>query len=147
MKQVTIKLRAKVAAIKPATMATAQTMSLTNIPMVNAHGVVAPPPEKLPGLYTAGRAPQTGSKNTAKRSLRFEETKDVPDPLTPTAPPMRDETAQSDDEITECDTVTQTATVTEATTAKPADTDLVSTSDITSTDPTDSQEEELLTIM
>ena len=54
-KQVTIKLRAKVAASKPAIMATAQTVSLTNIPMANTHGVVVPPPEKLPGLYMAGR--------------------------------------------------------------------------------------------
>ena len=146
-KQVTIKLRAKVAANKPATMATAQTVSLTNIPMANAHGVVVPPPEKLPGLYTAGRAPPTNSKNKAKKSLRFEETKDIPDPLMPTAPPMGDETTQNDDEITECDTATQTATVAEANMAKSADTDTVSTSDITSTDPTDTPEEELSTII
>ena len=57
-KQVNIKLRAKVAATKPAIMATARTVSLTNIPMANAQGVVAPPPEKLPGLYTAGRPPR-----------------------------------------------------------------------------------------
>ena len=71
-KQATIKLRAKVATTKTATMANAHTVSLTNIPMANAHGVVAPLPEKIPGLYTAGRAPQTNNKNTAKKSLRFE---------------------------------------------------------------------------
>ena len=146
-KQVTIKLRVKVATTKTATMANAHTVSLTNIPMANAHGVVAPPPEKIPGLYTAGQAPQTTKKNTAKKSLRFEENKNIPDPLTPTAPPIGDETVQSEDEIIECDTATQTATVTEETMAKSSDTDPVSTSDLTSTDPTDSQEEELSTII
>ena len=69
--------------------------------MANAHGVVVPPPEKLPGLYTAGRAPSTNIKSKVKKSLRFEETKGNPDPLTPTAPPMGDETTQHKDEITE----------------------------------------------
>ena len=146
-KQVTIKLRAKVATNKTATMANAHTVSLANIPMANAHGVVAPLPEKIPGLYTAGRAPQSTKKSTAKKSLRFEENKNIPDPLTPTAPPIGEETVQSEDEITECDTATQTATVTEVTTANSTDTDPVSTSDLTSTDPTDSQEEELSTII
>ena len=146
-KQVTIKLRAKVATTKTATMANAHTVSLTNIPMANAHGVVAPPPEKIPGLYTTGWAPQTTKTSTAKKSLRFEENKDIPDPLTPTAPPIREEMAQSGDEIIECDTATQTATVTEVTTADSTDTDPVVTSDLTSTDPTDSQEEELSTII
>ena len=146
-KQATLKLRAKVTTTKTATMANAHTVSLTNIPMANAHGVVAPPPEKLPGLYTAGRAPQTIKKKPAKKSLRFEEIKDIPDPLTPTAPPIGDEEAQSEDEITECDTATQTATITEPTTVKPIDTDTVSTSDIMSTDPTESQEEGTSTIV
>ena len=79
-KQATIKLRAKVTATKTVTMADTKTVSLSNIPMANAHGVVAPPPEKLPGLYTAGQAPQNIKKNTAKKSLRFEEIKDNPDP-------------------------------------------------------------------
>ena len=95
-KQVTIKLRAKVATTKTATMANAHTVLLMNIPMANAHGVVAPPPEKIPGLYMAGRAPQTTKTSTAKKSLRFEENKDIPDPLTPTAPPIGEETAQSE---------------------------------------------------
>ena len=146
-KQVTIKLRAKVATNKTAAMANAHTVSLANIPMANAHGEVAPPPEKIPGLYTAGQAPQSTKKSTAKKSLRFEENKNIPDPLTPTAPPIGEETVQSEDEITECDTATQTATVTEVTTINSTDTDPVSTSDLTSTDPTDSQEEELSTII
>ena len=146
-KQVTIKLRAKVATTKTATMANAHTMLLTNIPMANAHGVVTPPPEKIPGLYMAGRAPQTTKTSMAKKSLRFEENKDIPDPLTPTAPPIGEETAQSGDEIIECNTATQTATVTEVTTADSTDTDPMVTSDLTSTDPTDSQEEELSTII
>ena len=140
-KQVTIKLRAKVATNKSAAMANAHTVSLANIQMANAHGVVAPPPEKIPGLYMAGRAPQSTKKSTAKKSLRFEENKNIPDPLIPTAPPIGEETVQSEDEITECDTATQTATVTEVTTTNSMDTDLVSTSDLTPTDPTDSQEE------
>ena len=65
-KQVSIKLRAKVAATKPATMANAQTVSLTKIPMVNAQGIVALPPEKLPGLYTAGRPPRRTIKQRPK---------------------------------------------------------------------------------
>ena len=145
-KKVTIKLRAKVAMNNMATMATADTVSLASIPMANAHGVVAPPPEKIPGLYTAGRAPQSTKKSTAKKSLRFEEIRDIPDPLTPTAPPIAEEMVQAEDEITECDTATQTATVTEVTTNNSTDTDPVSTSDLTSTDPTDSQEE-LMTII
>ena len=148
-KQVSIKLRAKVATSKTATMANAQTVLLASIPMVNAHGVVAPPPEKLPGLYTAGRAPQStksAKKSTAKKSLRFEENKNIPDPLTPTAPPIGEEMIQSEDEITECDTATQTATVPEETMGNSMGTDPVSTSELTSTDPTDSQEEELSTI-
>ena len=147
MKQATIKLRTKVTATKTATMANAHTVSLTNIPMANAHGVVAPPTEKIPGLYTAGHAPQTNNKKTAKKSLRIEENKNIPDPLMPTALPMGDETVQSEDEITECDTATQTVTVTGVTATKPIDTDPVSMSDFTSTDPTDSPEEELATIM
>ena len=146
-KQVTIKLRAKVATTKMATQANAQTVSLANLPMANAHGVVAPPPEKIPGLYTAGRTPQSSKKSTAKKSLRFEENKDIPDPLTPTAPPMGDETVQGEDEITECDTATQTATVMQGTTVVSTDTDPVSTSDVTSTDPTDSHDEEVSTII
>ena len=146
-KQVTIKLRAKVASNKPPAMATVRTVSLTDIPMANAHGVVAPPPEKLPGLYTAGRAQKTNSKSKAKKSLRFEETQRNPDPLMPTAPPMGDETTQHEDEITECDTATQIATIAEATMAKSIDTDTVSTSDITSTDQTDTPEDELSTII
>ena len=147
-KQATIKLRVKVTANKTATMANAHTVSLTNIPMANAHGVVVPPTEKIPGLYTAGRPPQNNnSKKTAKKSLRFGEDKNTPDPLTPTAPPIDEETVQSEDEITECDTATQTATVTEVTATEPTDTDPVSTSDFMSTDPTDSQEEELSTIV
>ena len=145
-KQVTIKLRAKVATNKTATMASAQTVSLADIPMANAQGVVAPPPEKIPGLYTAGRAPQTTRKSAAKRSLRFEANKDIPEPLTPTAPPILEETIQNEDEITECDTATQTATAAEAGTTQVTDTDPVSTSDVTSTDLADSQEEEVLTI-
>ena len=146
-KQVTIKLRAKVATNKTATMANANTVSLANIPIANAHGVVAPPPEKIPGLYTAGRAPQSTKKSTAKKSLKFEENKNIPAPLTPTAPPIGEETVQSEDEITECDTATQTASVTEVTMANLTDTDPVSTSDVASTDPTDSQQEELMTII
>ena len=139
-KQATIKLRAKVTVNKTATMASTQTVSLTNIPMAYAHGVVAPPTEKIPGLYTAGRPPQNNnSKNTAKKSLRFEEDKNTPDPLTPTAPHIDEETVQNEDEITECDTATQMATVTETIATEPTDTDPVSTSDFTSTDPTDSQ--------
>ena len=146
-KQVTIKLRAKVATNKPAVMANAHTVSLVNIPMADAHGVVAPPPEKIPGLYTAGRAPQSTKKSTAKKSLRFEDNKNILDPLTPSAPPIADETVQNEDEITECDTATQTATVPGETPTNSTDTDPVSTSDLTSTDPTDSQEEELSTII
>ena len=145
-KQVTIKLRAKVANNKTNAMATAHTVSLANIPMANAHGVVAPPPEKIPGVYTAGRAPKSIKKSTAKKSLRFEDNKTIPDPLTPTALPLGEEMVQSEDEITECDTVTQTATGTEETAVNSTDTDPVSTSELTSTDPTDSQEEELSTI-
>ena len=145
--QATIKLRAKVTATKTATMANAHTVSLTNILIANAHGVVAPLTEKMPGLYTAGRAPQTNNKKTAKKSLRFEENKNIPDPLTPTAPPMGDETAHSKDEITECDTATQMATVTEVTVTEPIDTDPVLMSDFMSTEPTDSPEEELSTII
>ena len=146
-KQVSIKLRAKVAATKPATMATARTVSLTNIPMANAQGVVAPPPEKLPGLYTAGRPPPTNHKIKAKKSLRFEETKDIPNPLTPTAPPLNEERLQDDDEIIEHDTATQTMTGATANVASATDTEVVSTSDITSTDQTDTPEEELSTII
>ena len=65
------KVKGEGSGYKPAAMATAQTALLTNIPMANAHGVVVPPPEKLPGLYTAGRAPPTNSKNKVKKSLRF----------------------------------------------------------------------------
>ena len=140
-KQATLKLRAKVTSTKTATMANAHTVSLTNIPMANAHGVVAPPPEKLPGLYTAGRAPQGTRKSTAKKSLRFGEIKDIPDPLMPTAPAIGDEEVQNEDEITECDTATQTAIITESTLVEPINTDPVSTLDITSTDLTESQEE------
>ena len=107
-KQATLKLRAKVTPTKTTMMADAHTVSLTNIPMVNAYGVVAPLPEKLPGLYTAGRATQATKKIAAKKSLRFEEIKDIPDPLTPTAPPIGDEEAQNKDEITKCDIATQT---------------------------------------
>ena len=108
-KRVSIKLREKVAATKPATMAKAKTVSLANIPMANMQGVVVPPPEKLPGLYTAGRPPSNNTKSKAKKSLRFEETKDIPAPLTPTAPPLPEDVPQEEDEITECDTATQTA--------------------------------------
>ena len=129
-KQATLKLRAKVTPTKTTMMADAQTVSLTSIPMVDANGVVAPPPEKLPSLYTAGRATQPTKKSAPK---------DIPDLLTPTAPPIGDEEALNKDKITKCDTATVTAT--ETTTAESPDMDPVSTSDVTTTDQTESQEE------
>ena len=146
-KQVSIKLRAKVAATKPAMMATAKTVSLTNIPMANVQGVVIPPPEKLPGLYTAGRPPPNNTKGKAKKSLRFEEIRDIPAPLTPTAPPLSEEVPREEDEIIEYDTATQTTLGATANGASAIDTDMVSTSDITSTDHTDTPEEEVSTII
>ena len=128
-------------------MANAQTISLTNIPMANAQGVVALPPEKLPGLYTAGRPPTTNRKTKAKKSLRFEETTEIPDPLTPTAPPMPEEGLQDDGEIIEYDAATQTMPNEAADIAGAASAEVVSTSDITSTDQTDTPEEELSTII
>ena len=59
--------------------------------MANVQGVVIPPPEKLPGLYTAGRPPPNNTTGKAKKSLRFEEIRDIPAPLTPTAPPLSEE--------------------------------------------------------
>ena len=146
-KQVSIKLRAKVATTKLATMATAQTVSLTKIPMANAQGIVIPPPEKLPGLYSAGRPPTANNKSKAKKSLRFDETVAAPDPLTPTAPPLPEEEQQDDLEIIEHDAATQTVQGAMAVITSATDTGVVSTSDITSTDQTDTPEEELSTII
>ena len=79
--------------------------------------------------------------------MRFEETTVVPDPLTPTAPPLPEEGLQDDEEIIEHDTATQTVQGATANIASAADTEVVSTSDITSTDQTDTPEEELSTII
>ena len=98
--------------------------------MANVQGVVIPPPEKLPGLYTAGRPPPITTKGKAKKSLRFEETRDIPAPLTPTAPPLSEEVPQEEeDEIIEHDTATQTILGATANGATANDTNTVSTSD------------------
>ena len=137
-KQATLRIKAKVTPNRATVMAGAQTVSLADIPMANGHGVVAQPIEKLPGLYAMGQATKPTKKTTAKKSLRFEETKEVPDPLMPMAPLMTDEEASKDEEIIECDTATQTVLRTELETATSEE---VSTSEVTSTDQTESQEE------
>ena len=81
-KTVSLKLRAKVANNKSVPMAGNQTVSLSQIPMADTHGVIALPNETVPGLYATGKVPKPVKQNTVKKSLCFEEVTDIPKSLT-----------------------------------------------------------------
>ena len=114
-KIVSLKLRAKVNNSKSSNMASNQTVSLAQIPMVNNHGEIAPPQDKIPGLYAMGKAPKPSERTTAKKSLRFDDAPDIPPSLVPSAPPaaemptVNNAVEEEGQEIIEHDTATQTA--------------------------------------
>ena len=143
-KSVTLKLRAKAAPSKPAPMAGIQTLSLTTMPMADQHGVLNPPKTDGPNLYVMGKAPKPKPVCTAKKSLQFDSASEEQPPLTPTAPPITENSVEDGEEIVEHDTATQTSDNTnESVSAElpTTETDTTTPTETTNTDQLENPEE------